>query len=164
EFAGRIIESWLPVVYDTERELPLHRADDSRKIVRVNTEHPYKDHETGTAVQYVVGQGEHDITISTGPSYNTQRDAADDFIERLVGNMEALPIMPEVKAKLLSLAVRMKNLGPLGDEMADLIDPNDKGELSPQAKAQIQAGQQKLMAMNAYAQQLEEELKKLQLE
>lgn len=162
ELTGRVLDERLGPVYDAEREIALHKADNSRKIVRLNV--PYTDPESQEQQHFPVDQGEHDVTISTAPSYQSQRDAATAFLELLISNIQQLPLAPEVKARLLSLAVQMKQLGPLGDEMAEIISPDQNAQLPPQAMAAIQQIQQKAVALNAYAQELEKELQQLKLE
>lgn len=161
--AGRIIDSWIPVVYDTEREMALRKPDDSHDLVRLNTEQPYEDPHTHEPRHFPVdGQGDHDVTISTGPSYQSQQDAVSDFLDMLVGNLGKLPVAPPQAAKLLSLAIQMKQLGPKGDQMAEIISPPDNQELPPQAMQAVQGLQQKMQALNAYAQQKEAEIQELQ--
>ncbi len=163
QFAGRVIGSWIPVVYDTEREIALRKPDDSHDMVRINTAEPYPDERTQEPRHFPVEEGDHDYTISTGPSAESQRQAAGDFLDLLVQNLGRLPVSPPQAAKLLSLAIRMKTLGPKGDEMAEIIAPSDKGnDLPPQAMQAIQQLQQQLQALNTYAQQKEAELAELQ--
>lgn len=161
---GRIVNSWIPVTYDTEREIGLHKRDESRRVVKLNTDKPYTPEGKQESVQYVIGEEGHDVTLGTGPSADSQRDAASQFLDLLVGNLENIPVAPPQKAKLLSLAIQMKELGPKGDEMAEIISPDDAQQLPPAAQAAIGEAKQKIQAMNAYAQQLEGEIQKLQME
>jgi hypothetical protein len=108
--------------------------------------------------------GDHDVTIATGPSFTSQREEANAFVDTLIANIKALPIPPDVATKLLSMAIKLKDLGPIGKEMADLLAPDEQGKIPPQAMAAIQQLKQQGEALNAYAQQLESELKKLQQE
>ena len=159
--AGRVIESWIPVVYDTEREMSLLKADESRRKVRINTKQPYPDEKTGQPVHYPIDDAEHDTSVSTGPSYDSQRDAVSDFLDLLIGELPKLPIAPPQAAKLLALSIQMKNLGPKGDEMAELISPTDNGQ---QQAAQFQQAQAQLQQAQSVVQELQAELQKLVLE
>lgn len=160
ERAGRIIESWIPVVYDTERlGVGLQQADDSRRVVNLNTAEPYPDPKTGEMVHYPIGEEEHDVTVSTGPSNISERDAVDKFLDNLLANLPTLPVPPPAAAKLLAMAIRMKDLGPKGDQMADIIDPQ-QGDPSQQ----LQGLQQQLQAQGQAAQQMQAELQQLRLE
>jgi hypothetical protein len=143
-FAGRVIDSWIPVVYDTEREIALGKPDDSHEVVRINTAEPYADEKTGELKHFpVTDKGDHDVTISDGPSYASQQEAASDFLDLLVQNLEKIPPPGSPQAKLFALAIRMKQLGPMGDEMADIVSPDETQPLPPQAQAKLQ--QQSLM-------------------
>jgi hypothetical protein len=160
ERAGRIIESWIGVTYDTERDVALRKPDDTQHLVRANTEAPYVD-QSGQPHHYVVAeQGDHGVTISTGPSNESQREAASDFLDSLISNLGKLPLAPPQAAKLLALAIQMKQLGPKGDEMAEIIAPaQDNGQ------GQILAAQQQQLAQQAQAlQELQGELQQLRLE
>lgn len=156
---GRIIDSWIPVVYDTEREIGLHQVNDTRKLITVGG----MDEETGE--KHDIGEGDHDVTIGTGPSQDSQREAASDFLDLLVGNIEKIPPPGSPQAKLLSLAIQMKNLGPKGDEMAEIISPTQEGQqIPPEAQQAIQQGQQQVQQLHAYAQQLEQKVGQLEFE
>ena len=161
EFGGRILDAWIPITYDTPREMSLSKNDDSREQVTINQ--PFQDPKTGEDRMLDVNQGDHDITISTGPSDASQREAASEFLDTLIGSLGKLPIAPPQSAKLLSLAIRMKQLGPIGDQMADIISPEEDGgqQLPPEVQQGIQQLQQKMQALNAYAQQVEKEKEEL---
>lgn len=158
--AGRVIESWIDITYDTERDLGLRKPDDSHQLVRVNTPAPYLDAKTQQPVHYPIGDGgDHDVTISVGPSSQSQRDAASDFLDTLISELPKLPVAPPQAAKLLALAIQMKALGPKGDEMADIVSPSNPGQGQQAAQALAHA-QQAAQAMQLQIQELTAELQK----
>jgi len=164
EHAGRILDDKLDTVYDTARETGILKADDSYALVKLNQ--PDKD-EKGKPIERKFHKGEYDVTISTGPSFQSQREEAQVFVDTLAANPQlvalALQNPQSTAAKLLSLAIRLRNLGPLGDEMAEAIDPSKKdGDMPPQAMAMMQKLDQERQQLNAYAQQIEEQLKAAQ--
>ena len=164
QLKGRIIDEWLDVTYDTERDVAMGQPDESRKVVRINTEEPYTPEGSQEPEHYPMDDGgDHDITISAGPSNDSQMDAVKDFLDLLVSNLKNLPIAAPQAAKLLALAIQMKQLGPKGDEMADIISPpaDDQGA---QQQAAIQQGQQQMQAMQEQFAQMQAELQKLQME
>lgn len=162
--AGRIIESWIPVTYDTERTEALRKPDDSYQMARLNTEEPYPDPKTGQMVHYKVEEDmEHATTVSSGPSYMSQQEAAADFLDLLVQRLPNLPVAPPQAAKLLALAIQMRQLGPKGDEMAEIISPTDQGQAA-QAQQQIAMAQQQLQQQGMLLEEFKAELQKLQLE
>jgi hypothetical protein len=146
ERAGRIIDSWIPVVYDNKREMGLRQPDDSHKVVMINTAEPYTN-EKGEQQHFPVGDGDHDVTVSTGPSYQSQREAVGEFLDTLIQNLPNLPIPPQAAAKLLALAIQMKELGPKGDQMAEIISPSD-GDQAQQLQGLQAQLQQQAAAMN----------------
>lgn len=153
--AGRIVDSWIPPVYGHAGEISIYRPDETSATVRLSDQ--------GEDVRADIG--EHDITVSAGPSYQSQRDEQKEFLDTLIASLGKLPVAPPQAAQLLSMAIRLKNLGPKGDEMADIVSPRDKdGEIPPQAQQAIQQAQQQLESLNAYAQQLEVKVQELQRE
>jgi hypothetical protein len=85
-------------------------------------------------------------------------------VDNLIANIKGLPVPPDVATKLLAMALRLKDLGPIGDEMADLLAPDEQEQLPPQAMAALQQLKQQADALNAYAKQLESEINKLKQE
>ncbi len=162
-YLGRIIDSWIPVTYDTPREVAIRLPDDTHKVVHIS-DSPQFNPETQQEEQYQIGEGQHDITIGTGPSDASQREAADNFLDTLIANLANLPVAPPQAAKLLSLAIQMKQLGPKGDEMAEIISPSDKGQpqIPPQLQQAVAQMQQQMQALDAYAKQKEAEVQELQ--
>lgn len=158
EHRGRIINELIPIIYDTPREVGIMKPDDSHDTIRVNDGH-FKHDGDQEATHYDMSAGQHDVTISTGPSYESQRDAVQAFGDQLAQ-------MPQIFPQIADLLIRMRQLGPLGDEMADrLTPPQFAKEGSPQAaQAQVQQLTQQLQQMHQYAQLVENELKKMQQE
>ena len=157
EYAARVIESYIPVVYDTERMVPMHKADDTREIVKISPDAPVIGID-GKPSHVQIGDEDYDCTISTGPSYESQREAAAEFLQTLITNLEALPLAPAQKNKLISLAIQMKQLGPKGDQMAEIISPPNQGQqLPPQVQAAIQQAQGQVQQLQQQLQQLIQE-------
>jgi hypothetical protein len=164
KLAGRIMLEWIPVTYDAEdREVPIRTKDDKHKVIRINTKEPYKN-DKGEEEHYPIGQGDHGVTISVGPSSDSTREAASDFLDLIVSNLKGLPLAPPQAAKLLAKSIKGKQLGVLGDEISEIISPEDNNELPPQAQQALAKLQQENQALNAYAQQIEQEKQKLEFE
>jgi hypothetical protein len=158
---GRIANDYFPVIYDTPRELGIKKDDDTYAIAKANQ--PFTD-DKGKQVTLMLTEGEHDVTISTGPSYESQREEQNAFIEGFISTLPTLGLPPEVMAKLLSLAIRMKQLGALGDKMAEILSPDDNQEMPPQAMQAIQQLQQQNQAIDALAKELQATVQQLQME
>jgi hypothetical protein len=161
--AGKVIDQWMPSVYGIERPMHVRKPDDSYRLLKLNTSEPYPDERNpGNLVQYPVEEVDHAISVSTGPSYHSQREAVDSFLESLIGQLPNLPISPPQAAQLLSLAIKMKNMGPRGDEMAEIISPSQG---SPdQSLQQLQAAQGQLQQQAALIQMLQAEVQRLTIE
>lgn len=161
QFNGRIIDDLLKPVIDTAREMGIRKADESHEVIRVN-DPDYENPETKEKQHLRTDEGDHDVTISTGPSFESQRQEVNDFLNTIISNIEALPIDPAIKSKFMALLIRMKNLGPLGDEMVQLLDPEDPDPNVMQG--QLQKLQQQLKAIDAFAQEQHAQVQKLQQE
>jgi len=136
--AGRILDEQIRLRYAGPRELGIRKPDGSHQVVQTGT--PFID-EQGQQQQIDLEKGEHDVTVSTGPSYQDEREIANDFVDVLVQNLATLPLPPEKLAELLSLAIKLKNMGPLGDQMAEIISPRQQGAIPPEAQAALKAMQ-----------------------
>jgi hypothetical protein len=161
--AGRVIDQWIPTVYGREnRTMHLRKADESYRQATLNTRDPYPDQKTGKPAHFPVDEVDHSISVSTGPSFLSERDAVSDFLDSLIAQLPKLPIAPPQAARLLSIAIKMKDLGPLGDQMAEIISPQqgDPG----QSMQQLQQAQSQAQQQGVLIQQLQAELQKLTVE
>lgn len=158
--AGRIVDSWISVTYDTKREMHLRQADEKRIPVTLNADQADEDGEKNT-----IGDESHDVTIGVAPSNDSEREAASDFLDLLITNLEKIPPPGSPQAKLLAMAIKMKQLGPMGDAMAEIISPEEQGKpVPPEAQQAIQQRDQQLKALHAYSQDLEGQVGKLTFE
>lgn len=163
EQTGKVLDAWIPIVYDVPMEVGVRDADETYRSIRINDPDFEEPDDQGNPVKthYDTTTGEHGVTVSTGPNFESQREEASDFITLLMTNIEALPLMPDQKAKLMALAVKLKNIGPLGDEMAEIISPPPDQQAQQQQMAQ---GQMQLQQSQQVIQELQAQLQKLQLE
>jgi hypothetical protein len=160
EYSGRIINDLIPHIYDAEgRTIGARKRDETHHIVRINTK--VIDEQTKEEIVNDLTKGDHDITISTGPSFRSEREAASSFLDTILPELEQLPIDPGTKQRLVALAIKLKNLGPIGDQMVDLLSPSqDPAALAQQlaqAQGQLQQAQQQLALLNGENQKLYQE-------
>jgi hypothetical protein len=155
---GRVMDDLLPIYYDAAREVGTRSLDEKPGMVAINQPNP----ETGE--QLTLEEGDHDVIISTGPSFESQREEANSFFDSLMQNLGNLPLPPQIQAQLLSLSIRLKNLGPLGDQAADLIAPKQDSPIPPQAQAALSRAQQQIQELTQVVQKLLEERKSKVLE
>jgi hypothetical protein len=145
EHAGRIYDDLIPKIYDTARDVHIRKPDESQETLKINQPAEESENQLDTSV------GDHEVTISTGPSYDSQREEVQDFAATLA-NTDLFP-------RIADLVIRLRNLGPLGDEMADRVTPPEFAkDGNPSAK--LAQAQQQLQMIP----ELQKELQKLQLE
>lgn len=135
---GVILEDLLPHYYDAARDITTRTQADETKVIRVNDP---TNLSPGQDEPVDIDHGDYDVTLSTGPASDSERATANEFADAMVANIEMIAKVsgPPVAAKLLALSIRLKNIGPLGDEMADLIappEPEDGQPADPEALKQ----------------------------
>jgi hypothetical protein len=157
EDVGRILDDQIDYTYDTVRDVATRTQGDKHKVVRINE--AFTDPETGETYHYKIGSGRHSVSITTGPSSQSQRDEASKFADALAQNQQVFP-------RIADLVVKLKNLGPIGDEIAKRLTPADvaaqEGQggppLPPQAQALMAQQKQQLMAQAAVIAELKQQL------
>lgn len=141
EMTGRILEDLLDKTYDTARTIGMRKEDGSYEM---------KPIDAGAF------EARHGVTITTGPSSQSQREAAEKVAGDIMGNELFAP-------RVAWLAIKLLNLGPIGEQISDLIKPADiKGAdgMNPQQiQAQVQQQQQQLQQAQAMMQELDKKLK-----
>lgn len=116
-FLGEQLDDLLRFYDDTDKEIAVRLPDGTPKLQRINR---MTGRGPNGAPAYGPGdlrmdQGRHTITISTGPNFDSQREAAKDAATNLLANPQAFPYVA-------SDAVRLLDLGPIGDQMADDLE------------------------------------------
>ncbi len=151
--AGRMLEQGLTWCYDSPRDAGFRAPDDKYTTEKINQVDPV----SGQPVGFHTTIGDHATTISVGPSDDSTREAANDFAETLL-NIKGVP------PKILALCVKLKNLGPIGDEIAEAFDPQPGPGDAAAAQQQVQGLTQKLQTTEAFAQSLHEQIQTKQAE
>jgi len=164
---GWQVNELIAPIYDNQREVPIEKKDGTHDTLHIvgNTSHPLDDEgqydvqgiptdeESGEPVEHMhTGKGDFDVTISTGPSYQSQREQASEFIDHLIANWQQLAIPAPLANKILALGVKLKDIGPIGDAIQEILDPPDPNNMPPQAQAaiaQLKAQLQELQIENA---------------
>jgi hypothetical protein len=160
ELTGRIVNNWLSEVDLGQTQKPVRLADGKHQLVPINTDGPVMvdDHQYNFPI--ADDKGRYQVTISAGPSHESQREEGSEFVDSLLQNSKDLPPPGSPQAKILAIGIKLKQLGPLGDQMADIFDPPNQGG-QQQQMAQMQ---QQFAAMK---QQMDEQsglVQKLMLE
>lgn len=140
-----IYEDLCDKVYDYQGETSTMEADGNADSVPIN------DPQNKDAIST---KGDYLVTVSTGPSSDSERDSAEKFIDTLVDELPAMAQIagPQLATKILAQSIRFRNGGPQMDKIADLLDPPpppgaDGKPIPPELQAahgQIQQLQQQL--------------------
>lgn len=147
--AGEIVCALIPKIYDTERVVRLLNEDGSEAWVRINQSTIAEDGQPIVINDLSVGK--YDVTVSTGPSYTTQRvEAANAMVEFARAYPNAAPAMLDKIAKMMDwpeheeIAARLKAmLPPPLQQLFDVIDETggDKAKMAEAMQA-MQSQQQ----------------------
>ena len=99
-------------------------------------------------------RGEFEVAVSDGPSDMSQRDEVAGFVDTLLQTLPALGLPGQMMQQIIAIAIRLKNIGTYGDEIADLLAPPQAQNIPPQARAMVMQAQAQLQEAMAELQQL----------
>jgi hypothetical protein len=146
EYSGRQLDDLFDIIHDMPRDIALRKEDGTHEMARVND----PGHKLNKEYK-----GEHSVTITTGPSYESQREEAAEFTDTLASVPGVFPLIGD-------LIVRMRALGPIGDQIAERLTPPqfadlDGTNLPDIAKNAIGQVKQQLQQATAAVAQLQQE-------
>jgi hypothetical protein len=153
--AGRVANSWLDDVEGTDpAEVGIRKLDGTHATAKINQPSTDEQGQQQFLRYKESDDAQHDVTISTGPSYQSQREEATNFADTLVNSGQ-----PYVE-KIMDLVVKLKNLGPIGDQIAERLTPPEFQNQDPNAPLNPQQVQQQMQhyeaALKDAMQQLDE--------
>lgn len=160
---GRVIIDLIPHVYNAPRIVRVIGEDGSQKPVPVNQEAPKVNDETGQPEVDEMGQtimalhdlsaGKYDLTVSTGPSFTTQRqETAEQMMMLIQAYPAAAPLIGDILVKSLDwkgaeeIAERLKKMLPAQVTGAPVIPPEVQ-KLIEEGKAKLQEQEQEIGAL-----------------
>lgn len=123
--AGRCIVDMWPKIYDSTRTLKIMGKDGKVSSVEINKPKAEVDPETQAMVEKVMNDvtlGEYDVTIGTGPSYDTLRQEA---VDGMIATAQSWPKLMDIAGDKV---VRSMDW-PMADEIADRIERTIPPEL-----------------------------------
>ena len=141
--AGKILLEWIPKVYNKPQAVRVLGADGQQKIVRINEIFM----ENGVQKGYYFASGKYDVTIDTGPSYQTKRQ------EAVADMLDLTRAVPQTMANALDLLVRNMDW-PEAQKVADrlkkmlppgLAEPegdDEKAQIPPEAQMALMKANQ----------------------
>lgn len=156
----RIMLSWFPTVYDTQRVARIIGEDGRDQLVTLNEKKTVN--QDGQAIEKVLNDvrvGSYDVVMDTGPGYDTLRK------EGVANMMELMntPLGEKVAAVADDLIVRNMDFpgsDPIADRMAaanPLSQIDEKSDIPPQA-------QMKMLAQESQIKQLTQALQAAEVE
>jgi hypothetical protein len=162
---GKIMVQAIPAFYDTERVIRIVNENGTRATKMINTVDPV----TGKP-KNDFSIGKYDVVIETGPTYATRRQEAAVEMQTLISAYPAAgPAIADLAADTMDwpgsklVAKRLRAMVP--PEILKATGEDTEGDdMDPEAKLQIvqqqlQQASEALKALNAHAEQVEQELK-----
>ena len=158
---GRIVIDLIPKIYDTRRVVRILGEDGEPAVATIdpNAKAAYQQIETQGGIRQIFNPsvGIYDVTVTTGPSYNTRRmEAAEAMLKITEGKPEVLQIMGDLMFKALDwpmadeIAKRFKKLLPPA-----LQEQEGQPPIPPQVAQQMQQMQAMLQQAGQRIQELE---------
>lgn len=157
---GVVIEDLFDKIYDTKRKIGVRKADDKTEAIWIN------DPGNPEAIDV---KGRHAVTVSSGPDFDSTREAASDFADNLL-NAEGLMQMlgPGKAAQVAALAVKLKvrenGIGAIGDQIVEIISPTQEQQLPPEVQGKFAEMQQQLQQLQRIAQEQQKFIETKQIE
>ena len=152
---GRIILDWIPTYYDAARIVRIVNPDGTSDTVPVN-QHFVED---GLVKFHDLSMGKYDVSISTGPSYDSQREEAAQSIMALVqSNPQLMGVVGDLLVKCFDwpmaeeISERLKKMLPPA-----LQENGGQQQVPPEAQAKLSQLMQQNSQMAALLQQLKQE-------
>lgn len=161
--AGDVISELIPIIYDTPRTIQILGPDEEQKIVQINKQHV---DENGKPRHYDMTAGKYDVVVTMGRAFSSKRMESFDMMQQLVQTApNLLPMFGDVMFKNSDMA----GADIVADRFKKMLPPNlqaddQQEQIPPQAQAQMQQLQQHNQALNAAAQEYEQQIQKLTFE
>ena len=144
-FLGKQLDDLYDRIVDTPRDIPARKEDGTNYMARVKDKGHAKNKEDA---------GDHDVTIIVGPSDSSQREEAAEFADTIAQIPGVFPLIGD-------LIVRLRNLGPIGQQIAERLTPpqfaGQDDSIPPTAKAAMAQMQQQAQQLHQVIQQLQME-------
>lgn len=167
-YEGRIILSWLPTYYDTERVIRIVNEDGTQNQVKINAPIEYESEAVSpeqVGKIFDLKTGKYDVTISVGPSYQSKR--AEDRA-MLLGMLQGP--MGELVAQRAGDLVAKTLDSPIAWELSERLIPPDiaakeqqgQNAIPPEAQQQMQQMSQQLQMLGQQHEMLTQALHQAQ--
>jgi hypothetical protein len=170
-YTGKLLIDLIPKIYDTKRVVRIIGEDGTQKTVTIGPMSPEQQQQQEQQLQqkisgiqriYDVSAGKYDVTISTGPSYQTKRQAAADGMLEL---STKYPKLMDVAGDLVVKELDFPGAQQIADRIKKAMPPaltedDEESELPPAAAQMIaqlhEQNQQLTQHLNAAQDDLEQ--------
>lgn len=162
-YTGEILLDLIPKVYDTERVIRIIGLDGGEKFQKINTEVP--DQQTGQMVKVNdLSAGKYDVTVTTGPSFSTQRA---EFVELMNTLFQGNPQTFQLFGDLFFKAMDMPQAQELSERAKLMLPPQlqqqgEGKEMPPEVMMAMQQAQEAMQQAQMQLQQLQQAAQELQ--
>lgn len=162
---GRIIVECAPTFYDTERLVPIIKADDTHEMVTLNQQSVQQDAQGMIQAFKLndIAQGEYAVTVEAGPSYATQREQTRDYMIQLV---QANPAVMQIGGDIIVKSMDFPDADELAERLQLVMPPPIQQHLQSKTqgmKVPPQVAQQ-MMELQGQLQQMQQGIQQLQQE
>jgi len=154
---GELILSALPKVYDTPRTIRIIGKDGAEDVAEL-----YQDTQNGRLNDLTVGK--YDVSISVGPSYDTQRM---EFVDALTQMSQGNPLVASAVPDLIVGSMDFPKADEAAERLKMVLPPQIQAQLSqgkempPEAMAAMQQAQQAMQTAEQQAQELQQAAQQL---
>ena len=164
---GRILVDLIPKIYDSERVVRILGYDGTPDQIQLNPNIPTASQKLGTRNIYNLGVGHYDVTITSGPSYNTLRmEAADSMMQLIQAHPDLMSVIGDVFVKNMDwpgaeeISERLKIMLPPQIQQAE--QAKKQGGMPPEMQAMIQGFEAAMQEKDMMLQQIQVEAKQMQ--
>jgi len=165
---GRCILDMIPSYYDAERVVRILGEDGEFNHAKINAQIPEQemkaDPKTG-AIKTVLNDmsvGDYDVTISTGPSYQTQRQESAESMLQMAQNY---PELMQVAGDKVIESLDWPNAGEIAERLKRAMPPEitkdpdeEEGQLPPDVMKAMQEDHDQMQLLQQQLGQMQQEL------
>lgn len=165
---GRILIDLIPKIYDNERVIRVIGEDGNSRPVPLKKPVPVMGQngqpqmdEAGNPVTRIfdLTAGKYDLTVTTGPSYTTQRE---ETREQLTMLAQAYPPLMGAAGDLIVKSMDWQGADEIAKRLENMLPPQAKGGLPPEVQQTMQQGQMMLQQKDQMIQQMQAYINKLE--
>jgi hypothetical protein len=153
-YAGRVIVSAIPKIYDTARILNVMDLEGNGKKVGVNGEITEDQQE-----DVDLTRGRYTVKVTTGPSFTTKRQESADFFGKIA---QSQPEMMQIVGDLVFKYMDLPGAEALSERIKKTMDPRlldeENDPMAAQYQQQMEAMQQQLQMAGQELQALQQQL------